>query len=158
MRINRFGWIENDKFQGVSKHWYISTNASRDDALAAFSHVFFTRPQLKERFKLSKRAQLRSQQTWGRASAPDADIAAILESGGLREAIADSRRGPGSALGSIISMAFQNGSPTNEVQLWLAVTNTFVGFSQNNDVLKAYTKLVVDQLAERGFSATASKQ
>ena len=141
----------------MAKHWYVTTTASKEEALAAFARIFFTRPQMKERFKLSKGAQLRSQQTWGQASAPNADVAAVLERGGIREAISDSRHGPGSALGSIIAMRCSQDSEGQVLELWLANTNTFLGMSQNNDVLKAYARLISDDLASRGHTTLLAK-
>lgn len=143
----------------MPKHWFIDTNADRDTALRAFSSVFFTRPAFKDRLKLSKGAQLRSQQIWGQVRPDgDGDIAAVLERGGMREAVASSSKGTGSQLGTTVTMAFYDeGGGRSTLELWLSYTNTFMGFSQNNDVLKAYTKLVAAELANAGFSASAKK-
>lgn len=142
----------------MAGHRYITTDAPKNEVLAVFERLFFSRPQLKDRFKLSKGAQLRSQQTWGRTSVPEAEVAAVLERGGLREAISDSRRGTGSAIGMILAMSFEEQTGATVAQLWLSATNTFFGLSQNNDVVKAYAKLIADELQRAGFSATQSKR
>jgi len=43
------------------------------------------------------------------------------------------------------------------IEMWLGQTNTFVGISQNKDVLKAYAKLVSQKLSDEGISTSVGK-
>ena len=141
----------------MARNWYVATSASRDDLLSAFAEVIFVRPSFKERFKLSKGAQLRSQQVWEQAGADGADVAAVLVRGGMREAMADSKHGGGSGLGTTIAMSVSQEQGQVMGQFWLANHNTFFGINQQGDVLKAYARLVAAKLTANGCSSEVGK-
>ncbi len=65
-----------------------------------------------------------------------------------------SKNGLGSAIGSIIAMKYYD---DGAIEMWLGRTNSFAGISQNKGVLKIYSKLVSQRLAEEGFSTSVSK-
>jgi hypothetical protein len=149
--------LVNKEVTSMARNWYVATDASRQELLGAFAQVFFERPSFKERFKLSKGAQLRSQQVWEHTGAQGADVAAVLVRGGLREAVADSRRGTGSELGATIAMSVSQEEGRSVGQLWLANHSTFFGFNQQGDVLKAYSKLIGSKLEAMGRSNEVGK-
>lgn len=142
----------------MAKHWYIDTNASRDEIVGAFREVFFVRPSMGTRLKVwSKAAQLQSNLKWEPARAENALVAAVMVSGGIKEAVADSKRGPGSGIGTTVALAVENGAEMRRAQLWLAEYNTFAGINQQGDVLKSYAKQVASKLEASGKTARAHK-
>jgi hypothetical protein len=143
---------------GMATRWFIDTSASKQDLVQAFGQVFFTRPSVGTRLKIwSKAAQLQSNLRWEQTAAPDALVAARMVSGGLREAVADSKRGPGSGLGTTVAMAVHPQGNGSQAQLWLANYNTAFGMNQQSDVIKSYSKQVAARLVERGHQAQAHK-
>jgi hypothetical protein len=142
----------------MSKHWYVDTNASQDEIVNAFREVFFTRPTMGTRLKVwSKAAQMQSNLKWEPTGVENALVAAVMVSGGIREAVADSKRGPGSGIGTTVALAVDGDTDVRQAQLWLGDYNTFVGFNQQGDVLKSYTKQVASQLLAAGHTANAHK-
>jgi hypothetical protein len=142
----------------MATRWFIDTSASKQDLVQAFGQVFFTRPSVGTRLKIwSKAAQLQSNLRWEQTAAPDALVAARMVSGGLREAVADSKRGPGSGLGTTVAMAVHPQGNGSQAQLWLANYNTAFGMNQQSDVIKSYSKQVAARLVERGHQAQAHK-
>jgi hypothetical protein len=142
----------------MAKHWYVDTNASQDEIVNAFREVFFSRPTMGTRLKVwSKAAQMQSNLKWEPTGAENALVAAVMVSGGIREAVADSKRGPGSGIGTTVALAVDGDTDVRQAQLWLGDYNTFVGFNQQGDVLKSYTKQVASQLVAAGHTANAHK-
>ena len=142
----------------MATRWYIDTDASENQIVQIFRDVFFTRPSVGTRLKFwSKAAQLQSNIRWEETGAEDALVAAAMVSGGLREAAAASRRGPGSGLGTTVALAIETEQNRSQAQLWLANYNTFVGMNQQSDVIKSYTKQIAGQLVASGHQAKAHK-
>jgi hypothetical protein len=142
----------------MATRWFIDTDASQQQLIQAFNDVFFTRPSVGTRLKVwSKAAQLQSNLRWEQAGAAGAVAAARMVSGGLREAVADSKRGPGSGLGTTVAMAVEANGSGLQAQLWLANYNTHFGLNQQGDVIKSYAKQVAANLVTNGHQARAHK-
>lgn len=142
----------------MAKHWYIKTSATRDEVIAAANKIFFVPPSFKDRFKLSKAAQLQSNLRWERSGAEGADLAAIVVSGGLREAVSNTKRGPGSMLGTTVALAVSDEDDSRIVQLWLAEYNTHLWINQQADVLKSYAKQIAKELTSGGATSEVRKR
>jgi hypothetical protein len=143
----------------MAKHWYIDSTASKDQVVAAFREVLFTRPTVAERLKFwSKAAQFPSNLRWGAGAAEGADVAAELVSGGIREAVQSSKHGGGSILGTVLAMSVDDAhGDAVQAQLWLASYNTFFGINQQSDIIKSYAKQIARNLQARGASANVHR-
>lgn len=141
----------------MAQRYYIRTSAGRGEFLSAFGRLLLTRPTLKERFVLSKVAQLRSNLTWTRHTVPGADVAARLVTGGLNEAISSSRIGPGSLIGTVIALSVEAAGSGSTGQLWLAGYPTFFGMNQMGGVLKAYAKGIAKDLEAGGATVVLDR-
>jgi hypothetical protein len=140
----------------MASHYQIRTSAPPEEVRRVFSQVFFTRPKFTARFNPTKTAQLQSNLKWKATTEPDADMAAELVSGGLREAVSDSRNGTGSIIGMRIALALEPGTPTVG-QIWLANYRTFLGFNTVGDILKSYSRQVERGLIGTGVTAEVRK-
>jgi hypothetical protein len=133
----------------------IHTSAPREAVTASFQQAFFTPGTFADRFKLGA-AQFRAMFTWKQISHEDAAIAAqVVQAKGAREAL--SRKNGKSEVGVIVAMAFEQSNSDTTAQIWLARHRTFMGMSNESDVLKVYTNEICKDLNGKGYSASVAK-